>query len=117
MSQANAEHAPYQPYQQQPFRIRAAHLKDLPQIVTVLLTSFYAQAQSTQWLYWILRIGIQEDIKPRIKTPASQYACLVATTVGTDSGQSGPSHRNEPICLTWQSPLPIAVRAQLNSSY
>ena len=90
MSSANAEHAPYQPYQQQPFRIRAAHLKDLPQIVTVLLTSFYAQAQSTQWLYWILRIGIQEDIKTRIKTPASQYACLVATTVGTDSGQSGP---------------------------
>ncbi|EDX83843.1 acetyltransferase, GNAT family [Synechococcus sp. PCC 7335] len=77
------------PYRQQPFRIRSAYQKDLTQIVVVLLSSFYPQAQATQWLYWIMRLGIKEDIKTRLKTPASQYACLVATAVDVTSAQSG----------------------------
>lgn len=76
------------PYRQQPFRIRSAYQKDLTQIVVVLLSSFYPQAQATQWLYWIMRLGIKEDIKTRLKTPASQYACLVATAVDVTSAQS-----------------------------
>lgn len=77
------------PYQQQLFRIRSAYPKDLTQIVLVLLSSFYPQAQATQWLYWIMRLGIKEDIKVRLKTPASQYACLVATAVDLATAQSG----------------------------
>ncbi|MGB3788413.1 MAG: GNAT family N-acetyltransferase [Phormidesmis sp.] len=89
MSQVNAERTLSSPYGQQPFRIRSAHQKDLSQIVAVLLSSFYPQAQATQWLYWLMRLGIKEDIKTRLKTPASQYVCLVATTVDPESAQSG----------------------------
>lgn len=72
----------------QPFSIRTAQNEDLEPIVSVLLTSFYAQAKATQWLYWILRIGIQEDIKIKIKSPADQYVCLVATTLSSDVTQA-----------------------------
>ncbi|MEM6868694.1 MAG: GNAT family N-acetyltransferase, partial [Cyanobacteria bacterium P01_C01_bin.121] len=88
MSSANAEHAARPSYQWHPFRIRSAQRKDLPQIVAVLLTSFYPQARATQWLYWLMRVGIQEDIKTRLKTPANQYACLVAISLDPDSAQS-----------------------------
>ncbi|MGB7086973.1 MAG: GNAT family N-acetyltransferase [Phormidesmis sp.] len=90
MSQANAEHAFSSVYRRSPFRIRAAQPKDLPAVVSVLLNSFYEQAKATQWLYWVMRLGIQADLKSRLKTPASQYTCLVATTVLSDSAQSGP---------------------------
>ncbi|MEN8447639.1 MAG: hypothetical protein ABG776_21790, partial [Cyanobacteria bacterium J06555_13] len=93
MSLANAEPAlpqdasiPDAPWQS--FRIRSAHRRDLPQIVSVLLSSFYPKTQATPWLYWLLRVGIQEDIKARLKTPAIQYACLVADLVEPASAQS-----------------------------
>ncbi len=93
-------------YQKRSFRIRAAQPKDLAQIVSVLLTSFYTQARATQWLYWILRMGIQEDIRVKIKSPAGQYACLVATTLHPDSAQSGAIigtiEVSQRPCETWQ---------------
>jgi ribosomal protein S18 acetylase RimI-like enzyme len=93
-------------YQEQPFRIRSAQPKDLNQIVNVLLISFYASLQANQWLYWILRIGIQEDIKVKLKSPAAQYACLVATTSHTDSAQAiaiiGTAEVSQRPCETWQ---------------
>ncbi len=106
MSQANAEPARPPAFRRSPFRIRAARPADLPQIVAVLLASFYAQAQATQWLYWLMRIGIQEDIKTRLKTPAGQYACLVATTLHPESAQSeaviGTIEISQRPCEAWQ---------------
>ncbi len=106
MSQANAERENLATYHSPAFRIRAAQQKDLSQIVSVLLASFYAQAKATQWLYWILRIGIQEDIKAKIKTPAGQYACLVAATLDLASAQSGEvigtAEISQRPCETWQ---------------
>ncbi len=106
MSQANAECENIATYHSPSFRIRAAQQKDLSQIVSVLLTSFYVQAKATQWLYWILRIGIQEDIKAKIKTPEGQYACLVATTLHPDSAHSdeviGTAEISQRPCETWQ---------------
>ena len=107
MSSANAERALSTPYQWQPFRIRSAQRQDLPQVVAVLLASFYPQAQATQWLYWLMRVGIQEDIKTRLKTPANQYACLVAVTVDVHSAQStgeviGTAEISQRPCETWR---------------
>jgi len=107
MSSANAERAVPTSYQWQPFRIRSAQRKDLPQIVAVLLASFYPQAQATQWLYWLMRIGIQEDIKPRLKPPASQYACLVAIAIDADSAHAtdeviGTAEISQRPCETWR---------------
>ena len=89
MSSANAQRALPTSYQWQPFRIRSAQRQDLSKIVAVLLASFYPTAQATQWLYWLMRVGIQEDIKMRLKMPASQYVCLVATLVDAESAQAG----------------------------
>ena len=93
-------------YQKRSFRIRAAQLKDVAQIVSVLVASFYTQARATQWLYWLLRIGIQEDIKVKIKSPVGQYACLVATTLHPNSAQSGEVIGTVEVsqrpCETWQ---------------
>ena len=106
MSQANAERENIAVYHSPTFRIRAAQQKDLSQIVGVLLDSFYAQAQATQWLYWILRIGIQEDIKAKIKAPAGQYACLVAATLHPKSAHCdqviGTAEISQRPCETWQ---------------
>ncbi|MEO0768422.1 MAG: GNAT family N-acetyltransferase [Cyanobacteria bacterium J06649_4] len=106
MSQANAESASPFHYKRPLFRIRAAQRKDLPQIVSVLLASFYPQAQATQWLYWLMRIGIQEDIKTRLKTPVNQYACLVAATVDPTSGQTrdviGTAEISQRPCEAWR---------------
>ncbi len=107
MSSANAERALPTPYQWQPFRIRSAQRQDLPQIVAVLLASFYPQALATQWLYWLMRIGIQEDIKTRLKTSTNQYACLVAIALESDSAQStgevvGTAEVSQRPCETWR---------------
>ncbi len=107
MSSANAERVVSLPYQWQPFRIRSAQRNDLPQIVAVLLASFYPQAKATQWLYWLMRIGIQEDIKTRLKTPANQYACLVAIALDADTAQStsdvaGTAEISQRPCETWR---------------
>ncbi|MEO0517952.1 MAG: GNAT family N-acetyltransferase [Cyanobacteria bacterium P01_A01_bin.116] len=117
MSQANAERVISPTSQHQPFRIRAAHIKDLPEIVGVLLRSFYSQVQATQWLYWLMRIGIQEDIKVKLATPANQYACLVATTIDSETSQSGSvigtAEISQRPCETWQ--LFPAKRAYLSN--
>ena len=106
MSQANAEPARPSAFRQSSFCIRAARPADLSEIVAVLLASFYAQAQATQWLYWLMRIGIQEDIKTRLKTPAGQYACLVATTLHPESARSeavvGTAEISQRPCEAWQ---------------
>ena len=112
MSLANAEptlpqDASLQDASWQSFRIRSAHRRDLPQIVAVLLASFYPKVQANPWLYWLLRVGIQEDIKTRLKTPASQYACLVAGRVEATSAQStgeivGTAEISQRPCESWR---------------
>lgn len=64
-------------------RVRAARTEDVPQIIAVLLGSFYPKVEATHWFYWLMRIGIREDIRTRLKTHSSQYACLVAAQVSS----------------------------------
>jgi len=106
MPTTDAERETPASYPHQSFRIRAAQFKDIGPIASVLLNSFYVQARATQWLYWILRLGIQEDLKTKIKSPVNQYACLVATTLHPDSAQSsavvGTAEISQRPCETWQ---------------
>lgn len=67
-------------------RVRTARSDDLPRIVAVLLASFYPNIKATHWFYWLMRIGIREDIRTRLRTHSNQYACLVAD--GADSWAS-----------------------------
>ena len=83
-------------------RVRAARSEDLPRIVAVLLTSFYPKAKATQWLYWLMRIGIKEDIKTRLKSASDQYACLVAARIESAStaAQSGVASGTAPVTVS-----------------
>ncbi len=61
----------------QDYRLRPAYPEDLSQLVELLLTSFYPEDHLNRWLYPLMRLGIQEDIKRRLKTSPHQYGCLV----------------------------------------
>ena len=71
-----------------PIRVRGARSEDLPKIVAVLLASFYPKVGATHWFYWLMQFGIREDIKTRLKTHSSQYACLVAVSVEPTAGKA-----------------------------
>lgn len=57
--------------------LRSAHSEDLSSLVELLLKSFYPESHSNCYLYPLIRLGIQEDIKRRLKNSKHQYACLV----------------------------------------
>ncbi|MEM9804692.1 MAG: GNAT family N-acetyltransferase [Cyanobacteria bacterium P01_D01_bin.56] len=57
--------------------LRLACPQDLSQLVELLLTSFYPENRLNRLIYPLMRLGIQEDIKRRLKSSAHQYACLV----------------------------------------
>ncbi|NEQ48790.1 MAG: GNAT family N-acetyltransferase [Leptolyngbya sp. SIO3F4] len=57
--------------------LRSARSEDLSQLGELLLNSFYPERRLNRWLYPLMRLGIQEDIKRRLKTSPHQYSCLV----------------------------------------
>lgn len=61
----------------QDYRLRSARPEDLSQLGDLLLTSFYPERHFNRWIYPLMRLGIQEDIKRRLKTSPHQYGCLV----------------------------------------
>ncbi|MBX2864286.1 MAG: GNAT family N-acetyltransferase [Leptolyngbyaceae cyanobacterium MAG.088] len=61
----------------QGYRLRPASSADLFQLVELLLASFYPEERFKRWLYPLMRLGIQEDIKRRLKNSTQQYSCLV----------------------------------------
>ncbi|MEL6128976.1 MAG: GNAT family N-acetyltransferase [Cyanobacteria bacterium J06627_3] len=67
----------------QDYRLRSAHPADLSQLGELLLTSFYPERPFRRWLYPLMRLGIQEDIKRRLKNSPHQYECLVVQTSGS----------------------------------
>lgn len=61
-----------------PFSIRAATSPDLNALADILATSFHSRTGWNRWLYPILRLGIYEDLKHRLRSGNRQYLCLVA---------------------------------------
>ena len=57
--------------------LRPARADDLSPLVELLLTSFYPANPLNRWLYPLMRLGIYEDLKRRLKGASHQYACLV----------------------------------------
>ena len=84
MSATNGEPAmPLEGDASQPncIRVHTARSEDIPRIVTLLLASFYPHLNTDHWFYWLIRIGIREDIRTRLKTNSERYACLVAVSL------------------------------------
>ncbi|MEB3290476.1 MAG: GNAT family N-acetyltransferase [Leptolyngbya sp.] len=61
--------------------IRLASLGDLDQLTDVLVSSFYDGTGWLAWLYPLMKLGIQEDLKQRLKTDRHGYACLAVVAV------------------------------------
>lgn len=57
-------------------RIRSADLRDLDQLTEVLASSFYDRTGWLAWFYPLIKLGIQEDLKQRLKLERPRYTCL-----------------------------------------
>jgi ribosomal protein S18 acetylase RimI-like enzyme len=65
------------------FNIRAVKQADLIELVDVLASSFHPQTGLNQWLFPLLRLGIYEDFRQRLRSAHSpDYSCLVAVKSG-----------------------------------
>ncbi len=68
-----------------PCRVRPATSGDLDQLADVLTRSFYAPTGWQSWIYPLLRIGIYEDLKQRLRTAPPHYVCLAGLSTPTSA--------------------------------
>ena len=91
------------------FTIRTAQVRDLTTLAEVLADSFHSRTGFLRWAYPMLRLGIYEDLRNRLRSHSPHYVCFVAVADGcavTDSGEwlAGTVElalRSPP---SWQSP-------------
>lgn len=101
----------YQPAEDSQFdsylQIRAAQLEDVSSIAEILADSFHSKEGMLGWAYPLLRLGIYEDVRNRLRTDSSHHICLVAINGVAKTDAGGKLHsREENIAGT----LEIAVR-------
>lgn len=53
------------------------------QLAEILTESFHAHEGIVEWFYPVLRLGIYEDLKNRLRTTPDRYVCLVAEVVSS----------------------------------
>lgn len=72
-------HLPSQPASADlPMQIRPANLHDIERLTDVLTASFYDADGWRQLVYPFIRLGIQEDLKQRLRANSPRYTCLAA---------------------------------------
>ncbi|WP_242040197.1 GNAT family N-acetyltransferase [Anabaena subtropica] len=67
------------------FHVRAATPADLTGIAQIIAESFHSQTGFWGWAFPLLRLGIYEDFKHRLLSPAPHHLCLVVVET-TDNG-------------------------------
>lgn len=88
-------------------QIRAAQLEDVSSIAEILADSFHSKEGMLGWAYPLLRLGIYEDVRNRLRTYSLHHTCLVAVNGIAKTDAQGKLHSNgENIVGT----LEIAVR-------
>ncbi|MEB3827938.1 GNAT family N-acetyltransferase [Phormidium sp. CCY1219] len=60
------------------FVIRPAHAKDLPRLAEILADSFHPRDGLMTFVHPVLRLGIYEDLRNRMRNRSPHYICLVA---------------------------------------
>ncbi|WP_083583054.1 GNAT family N-acetyltransferase [Phormidesmis priestleyi] len=60
------------------FLIRPVEQQDLSEIAGILAKSFHLQPEFMRWLIPVMRMGIYEDLRNRLKSAPPHYSCLVA---------------------------------------
>ncbi len=69
------------------FTIRTAQARDLTTLAEILTDSFHPPTGLVRWAYPMLRLGIYEDLRNRLRSSAPHYACFVAVaSVPTATG-------------------------------
>lgn len=64
-----------------PLIIRAAEQNDLKGLTEVLTQSFHPPQGLLYWIYPLLKLGIYEDLRSRLRASSPRYRCLVASKV------------------------------------
>ncbi|HEY9747424.1 MAG TPA: GNAT family N-acetyltransferase [Allocoleopsis sp.] len=67
------------------FSVRVAQLTDLTGLTDILADSFHSRAGFRDWLYPLLRLGIYEDLRNRLRSAAPDYVCLVAVRTASET--------------------------------
>lgn len=75
---------PSQPISGASFQIRPADLKDIKALAEVLIHSFHISQSWISWFYPLLKLGIYEDLRTRLRANSPYYQCLVALTLETE---------------------------------
>lgn len=70
--------------------IRAAQTEDLTVIAEILADSFHSQGGIFGWAYPLLRLGIYEDLRNRLRSNSPHQICLVAARA-TETATAGIS--------------------------
>jgi GNAT superfamily N-acetyltransferase len=60
------------------WQVRPAGLEDVSSLAEILTDSFHSREGIFGWAYPLLRLGIYEDIRHRIRTSIPHHVCLVA---------------------------------------
>lgn len=60
------------------FQIRLCTPADLPGVAQIIAESFHSRHGIWGWAFPLLRLGIYEDLRHRLASPAPHHACLVA---------------------------------------
>ncbi|MGA1265067.1 MAG: GNAT family N-acetyltransferase [Prochlorothrix sp.] len=63
--------------EQSHYQIQRANFQDLHALADLLTTCFHSQT-GQPWLYPLLRLGVCEDLRQRLKSPGPHYACWTA---------------------------------------
>jgi ribosomal protein S18 acetylase RimI-like enzyme len=67
--------------------IRTAQVSDLTTLAEILADSFHPQTGIMRWAYPMVRLGIYEDLRNRLRSTSPHYVCLVAiAAVSTVAG-------------------------------
>lgn len=91
------------------FSIRVAASNDLTQLADVLTMSFHSREGFVEWIYPVLRLGIYEDLKNRLRSKVEYYICLVAELVSRDEGTQNYRSQRER-CIT--GTIEMALRSR-----
>ncbi|HZG39497.1 MAG TPA: GNAT family N-acetyltransferase [Nodosilinea sp.] len=91
--------------------IRSARLQDVERLTDVLTTSFYDCSGWRYWVYPFIRLGIQEDLKQRLKAQSPRYACLAAMSL-----PPGPAVAGEPAASVASSSSAGAIAGTIEAA-
>lgn len=102
------------------FTIRAAQVRDLTALAEILTDSFHPQTGIVRWAYPILRLGIYEDLRNRLRSASPHYLCLVAAVADSHEQLAGTVElalRSPPSWQPQNSQHPYISNLAVTTSY